>query len=244
MDRTAALYQLRMALKYQTPIVFINREPLPEDLAQYDLAYYVGIDPKEQGYLGGTLAADCFLSDPQTDLNGDGVMQTVLFKGEPGHQDAELRTQYALKALQEAGVEVELLSVEVALWERTLGQERMAALLGVFGDRVECVIANNDDMALGAIDALKAAGYFSGVKSIPVIGNDATAAALDALEQGSLHATVYNNARLQGDAALTLAMLLARGEPVDQTTFSYPMHDKVVYVDSVCITLDNIDEAQ
>lgn len=243
-DRTASIYLLQMAMQRQTPIVFINREPSQEDLSQYDKAYYVGIDPKQQGYLSGTLAAKYFLSGANADHNGDGKMQLVLFKGEPGHQDAELRTIYTLKALRENGVEAELLSEEVALWERTLGQERMAALLNVYDDQIECVISNNDDMALGAIDALKAAGYFSGGKYMPVFGIDATAPAMEALQQGSMYATVYNNANSQASASLTLALLLAGGQPVNRETFDYPMENKVVYIDSIAFTKDVLSSGQ
>lgn len=237
-DRTASVYLVQMAMQRDTPIIFINREPLREDLAQYDKAYYVGIDPKQQGYLAGTLVAEYFRAEPKADLNGDGKLQLVLFKGEPGHQDAELRTIYALQALSDQGVEVELLSEEVAMWQRVLGQERMAALLNAHGDSIECVISNNDEMALGAIDALKAAGYFSGDKYMPVFGNDATTPAMEALRQGSLYGTVYNNANSQGAAALSLALLLAGGEAVNGDSFSYPMEDKVVYIDSIVFTKD------
>ena len=237
-DRTASIYLQQMAMQHDTPIVFINREPPHDDLAQYEKAYYVGIDPKQQGHLSGSMAADYFLRTPGADVNGDGKMQLVLFKGEPGHQDAELRTIYSLQALREKNVEVELLSEEVALWERTLGQERMAALLNVYGDEIECVISNNDDMALGAIDALKAAGYFSGNKYLPIFGNDATTPAMEALRQGSLYATVYNNANSQAAASLQLALLLASGQAVDQDTFDYPIEDKVVYIDSIAFTSD------
>lgn len=237
-DRTAAIYLIQMAMRYQKPIVFINREPLQEDLALYNQAYYVGIDPKEQGLLSGLLAAGYFQAHPKADLNGDGVMQLVLLKGEPGHQDAELRTQYAMKALQESGVQVEKLAEATALWERSLGQERMASLLNTFGDRIECVISNNDDMALGAIDALKAAGYFSGDKFMPVIGIDATAPAREALAQGSLYATVFNDAAGQGRAAVALAILLARGQAVTPKSFPYDIHDKVVYIQSTSFVSD------
>ncbi len=234
-DRTAAVYLTQMAMRYQKPIVFFNREPLAEDLALYDKAYYVGIDPKEQGLLSGRLAAEYFKTHPQADRNGDGTMQLVILKGEPGHQDAELRTLYAIKALQESGVPFEKLQEQNALWEKSLGQERMAAMLTTFGDRIECVICNNDDMALGAIDALKAAGFFSGDKFMPVLGIDATAPALEALEQGSLYATVFNDAPGQASAAIDLALLLARGETVDSETFSYPMIGKVVYIKSTSV---------
>lgn len=239
-DRTAAIYLIQMAMRYQKPIVFINREPLREDLALYHLAYYVGIDPKEQGLLSGKLAAHYFRTHPKADRNGDGVMQLVLLKGEPGHQDAELRTQYAMKALQQEGLHTEKLDEAAALWERSLGQEKMASFLNTFGERIECVISNNDDMALGAIDALKAAGYFSGDKYMPVIGIDATAPAREALAQGSLYATVFNDALGQGNAAVALAILLARGEAVVPETFPYDIQDKVVYIQSTSMISDRV----
>lgn len=240
-DRTTAIYQLQMAMRYQKPIIFINREPLLEDLALYDKAYYVGIDPKEQGLLSGQLAADYFKRHPEADKNGDGKMQLVILKGEPGHQDAELRTIYAMKALQQEGVQVEKLQEETALWERSLGQERMATLLSTHGSRIECVISNNDDMALGAIDALKAAGYFAGGKYMPVIGIDATLPAREALEQGSLYATVFNDAAGQGKAAVALAILLANGGSVTPETFPYDINGKVVYIKSTSLVTDKVD---
>ncbi len=231
-DRTASIYMIQMAMRYQKPIVFINREPLAEDLALYENAYYVGIDPKEQGLLSGQLAAQYFKTHPKADRNGDGVMQLVMLKGEPGHQDAELRTQYAMKALQQEGVQVEKLQEETALWERSLGQERMAAMLSAFSNRIEFVLANNDDMALGAIDALKAAGYFSEDRYMPVIGIDATAPAMEALGQGSLYATVFNDAPSQGKVATALAILLAQGKEINAANFPYDIHEKVVYISS------------
>ena len=231
-DRPSCVYLIEMAMQRSLPIVLINREPLRSDLARYDRAYYVGIDPKQQGFLAGQMAALYFQTHPEADLNGDGRMQLVLLRGQPGHQDTELRSVYSLRALQMAGVETDILGEETAMWERPLAQERMSALLNQFAGRIECVIANNDDMALGAIDALKAAGYFSGGRYLPVLGIDATAPAMEALEQGSLYATVYNNATGRGQAALDLARLLARDEPVTADDFPYEMDGKVVYIDS------------
>lgn len=238
-DRISAIYLLQMAMRYQKPIVFINREPLLADLETYDKAYYVGIDPKEQGVLQGKLAADYFKTHPAADKNGDGQMQLVILKGEPGHQDAELRTTHAIKSLQVEGISADKLAEETALWERNLGQERMAALLNTYGDRIECVISNNDDMALGAIDALKAAGYFAGGRYIPVIGIDATAPAVEALSQGSLYATVVNDAYGQGKSTIMLALLLAKGEVISEESFPYEMNQKVVYIKSNPLVTEN-----
>lgn len=235
-DRTASVYLVQMAMQYQCPIIFVNREPLTEDLALYEQAYYVGIDPAEQGMLSGQLAADYFIHTPEADRNGDSILQLVILKGEPGHQDAELRTQYAIRSLQLAGIKVEVLQEETALWERSLGQERMASMLNLHGESIECVISNNDDMALGAIDALKAAGYFAGEKYMPVIGIDATAPALEALEQGSLYGTVQNDAYGQGHAAILLVTLLCRGADISPDSFPYEINNKVIYIPSRLLT--------
>lgn len=242
-DRTAAVYLCQMAMQSQTPLIFINREPLPEDLALYDKAYYVGTNPQETGRLCGQLVVDYFHTHPQADLNGDGVIQYVLLKGEPGHQDAEFRTTYSIKAIQDAGFRLEKLAEDNALWERSLGQEKMAAFLAAFGTKIECVISNNDDMALGAIDALKAAGYFSGGKTMPVVGVDATKPALEALQQHSLLGTVLNDSLNQGRAAFKLALLLAKGEAVEPNTFEYAVDvSRHVWIPSHQITLQTLEE--
>ena len=150
-------------------------------------------------------------------------MQYVLLRGEPGHQDAELRTQYALKPLQSAGFRVEKLQEDTGMWQRQLAQDKMGTFLSAWGDRIECVICNNDEMALGAIDALKAAGYFTGSAYMPVVGVDATAPALEALQQGSLLGTVLNDGKNQAQAALDLAILLSRSETPTAQNFGYPI---------------------
>lgn len=236
-DRTAAVYLVRMAKEKDVPLVFINREPLAEDMALYHSAYYVGTDPKETGRLCGQLVADWFSDHPEADKNDDGIIQYVLLKGEQGHQDAEFRTTYSVRAITEAGFPVERLAEESAMWERTLGQEKMAGLLSAWGDQIECVISNNDDMALGAIDALKAAGWFANDLYLPVVGVDATEPALDAVREGSMLGTVLNDAANLGVASFQLALLLANRTQPTADNFSYRMDEqRRVYINSHTIT--------
>jgi len=235
-DRVSAVYLIALARQHNLPLILFNREPLREDLAAYDNAYYVGIDPRQQGELQGKLAADYFRAHPEQDLNGDGIIQYVLLRGEPGHQDAELRSLFSVRALTQKDKRVQKLAEENAYWEKGLGQERMAMLLNVYGHRVELVIANNDDMALGAIDALKAAGYFAGAQTIPVIGVDATAPAMEAIAQGALYGTVENDAAQQAQAVVELAALLAAGNAPTADNFPFPMTDRVVYIPSRPVT--------
>ena len=242
-DRLAAGYLIEKARKRQTPVLFVNKEPLLEDLLLYEHAFYVGADGAQSGRLSGEILAEYFLAHPEADKNGDGTVQYVLIKGEPGHQDAELRTQNALKPLQEAGFRVEKLQEDTGMWRRQLGQEKMAGFLLAWGDQIECVIANNDEMALGAINALKAAGYFSGGRFMPVVGVDAISQAIEALRQGSLLGTVFNDGEQQAMAAVDLAILLAKGEEITADTYAYPITDeRFVWIPYQRITREDLPD--
>ncbi|WMT42763.1 galactose ABC transporter substrate-binding protein [Paenibacillus sp. D2_2] len=239
-DRTAAGVIIDKAKAKDTPVVFLNREPLPEDMKKWDKVYYVGAKAEESGTMSGQIIADYWKAHPEADKNGDGVLQYVMLKGEPGHQDAELRTQYSIQALEDAGIKVEKLAEDTAMWDRVKGQEKMAAFLAAHGDKIEAVFANNDDMALGAIEALKAAGYFNGDKFIPVVGVDATAPAIQALEQGTLLGTVLNDAENQGKASIKIASLLAQGKEVNKDSVGYEItENQYVWVPYQKVTKDN-----
>lgn len=234
-DRTTAVYLIRMALRYDTPIVLINREPLYEDLCLYEKAYYVGTNPEELGTLCGRILADYFSAHPEADKNRDGAIQYVLLKGEPGHQDAEKRTVYSVQALRDAGLRPVCLAEESAMWDRSQGQQKMAAFLSLLDGGIEGVLSNNDDMALGAIEALRAAGYFTGERFMPVVGVDATDPALEELRQGTLLGTVLNDAPGQGSAALELALLLAEGKALE--AYAYPIErGKYIWIPGQIIT--------
>ncbi|WP_199615357.1 galactose ABC transporter substrate-binding protein [Paenibacillus alkalitolerans] len=244
-DRTAAGVIIDKAKAANTPVVFLNREPLADDMQKWDKVYYVGAKAEESGTISGELIVDYWKANPAADKNGDGVLQYAMLKGEPGHQDAELRTQYSVKAIEDAGIKVEKLAEDTAMWDRVKGQEKMAAFLAAHGDKIEAVLANNDDMALGAIEALKAAGYFKGDKYMPVVGVDATAPALKALEDGTMLGTVLNDAVNQGQATLKIAAALANGETPSKENTGYDIVDgKYVWIPYVKITKDNIADAK
>jgi len=244
-DRTAAGVILDKAKQANIPVVFLNREPLKEDMQKWDKVYYVGAKAEESGTISGQLIADYFKKHPEADKNHDGVLQYVMLKGEPGHQDAELRTKFSIKAIQDAGIKVEKVAEDTAMWDRVKGQEKMAAFLAAHGDKIEAVLANNDDMALGAIEALKAKGYFKGGKFMPVVGVDATAPALKALEEGTLLGTVLNDAVNQGKATFNIAYVLAQGLTPNKENTGYDIVDgKYVWIPYKKITKENINDAK
>lgn len=121
--------------------------------------------------------------------------------------------------------------------------EKMQAFLTANGDNIEAVFANNDDMALGAIEALKAAGYFIDGKYIPVVGVDYTEAGAAAIKDGTMLGTVKNDAQAQGKAAMDLLVLLAKGETPNADNYEYEVtDDHYVWVPYAKITADTIDE--
>lgn len=212
-EPTAANVIIQKVSAKKVPVVFFNREPDASDLAKYPLAYYVGAKAQASGTMEGEIIADYWKAHPEADVNKDGKLQYVMLIGDPANTDARFRTEYSVKAVTDAGIKVESLAEDTAMWNRGDAQNKMQAWLSKFGDKIEVVFANNDDMALGAIEALKAAGYFKdGKKFIPVVGVDATPPALDALKQGTLLGTVLNDADNQGKATFDLAAQLAAGE--------------------------------
>jgi methyl-galactoside transport system substrate-binding protein len=246
-DRTAAGVIVDKAKAANIPVVFFNREPLADDMKKWDKVYYVGAKAEESGTISGQLLVDYWKAHPEMDKNKDSTMQYVMLKGEPGHQDAELRTKFSIKAIEDAGIKVQKLAEDTAMWDRVKGQDKMQAFLAANGDKIEAVLANNDDMALGAIEALKAAGYNKGdaKKYIPVVGVDATAPALKALEDGSLLGTVLNDAKNQGAATLNLANVLAQGQTPNKQNSGYDIVDgKYVWIPYKKITKENMNDAK
>lgn len=216
-DRTAAAVLIQKAKSKDVPIVFINREPEEVDIASWDRVYYVGARASDSGRMSAEILIDFFKKNPSADLNGDGIVQYVVLMGEPGHQDAVLRTRAYTETFAESKANGSIAGQELmrdsAMWDRGRAQEKMAAMLTAFPGRIEAVLANNDDMALGAIEALKQSGYFgTSGKFMPVVGIDGTAPGLDAIANGTLLGTVLNDAVSQGTDALNIAVALAKNE--------------------------------
>lgn len=208
-DRTAAAVIIDKAQAADVPVIFFNREPVEEDLRRWQHAYYIGLPAGDAGVLQGELVLDAWQSRRnELDRNGDGVLQYVMLEGEPGHQDALLRTEYSISTLIKAGVSTEKLSSAAANWQRGQAGIRMRQWLREFGDAIEVVFANNDDMALGAIDACTEAGLDK--SSLPfIVGVDATPPAMEALREGTLEGTVRNDAVGLAESLISMAVSLS-----------------------------------
>ena len=108
-DRTAPSRIIRMAKQEDIPVLFFNREPVREDLMQWEKLYYIGCNAEQSGIMQGEIVADYIKNHPEVDKNQDGKIQYILLEGEAGHQDAISRTDYSVKTLLEQGIDLETL---------------------------------------------------------------------------------------------------------------------------------------
>ena len=235
-DRTVAAVIVDKAEEAEVPLIFFNRQPVAEDIQRWDKTYYVGARAQEGGTLQGELVLGAWQSDESFDRNGDGVMQYLMLEGEQGHQDSLLRTEYSIKAITDAGIEVEKLASDTANWNRGQASAKMSQWIDRFGNDIEVVIAKNDDMALGAIDAFKEAGL-----ELPlIVGVDATAPALEAVASGRLYGTVLNDAAGIADVMLDMLMALTSGADLSEAVKLEDGH--YVWLPYRQVTRDNLDE--
>ena len=214
-DRTAPYRIIRMARNENIPVIFFNREPVNEDLMQWDKLYYVGCDAEQSGIMQGEIAAEYINSHPEVDKNEDGKIQYVLLEGEAGHQDAISRTEYSVKTLMKNDVSLEKLSYQFADWNRGQAENRMNRLISQYGTEIELVLSNNDEMALGAVEAYRTVGYAR--EDWPVIfGIDGLEDALKAVKAGEMQGSILNDRVDQAKEMAKMAVKLFEGEDFDQ----------------------------
>lgn len=237
-DRTDASVVIDMAIKADIPVIFFNRELVEKDLKRWDRLFYVGAVALESGIMQGQIVVDAWNKDyKRIDKNEDGILQYVILEGEPGHQDASIRTEYVIKTITEAGILVEKLGDEIANWNRAQGETRMSGLLKDYPTQIEIIIANNDDMALGAIDAIKKENV---VDPPIVVGIDGTKVGLEAVNNGDMIGTVLNDSRGQAQGILWLAYSIVFDKPL-QLEFTL-LAGKYIRKPHIIVTPDNIGD--
>ena len=212
-DRTAPTEIIDLARKNDVPVIFFNRELVEEDLMQWDKLYYVGADAFQSGTFQGEMATDYCKAHPEADRDGDGSIQYVVLEGEAGHQDAIIRTEYSVDTMIMNGIMLDKVGYAIANWNRAQSRSKMGQLIDSYGTQIELVLANNDDMALGAIEAYQD-------KEIPrdqwpaIFGIDGTEVGLKAVSEGLMTGTVYNDSQGQAKVMEELAYTLAAGAPL------------------------------
>ena len=180
------------------PIIFINSCP-KESLLKEGQYVYVGSDEQDAGQLQAEYVLDKLSSKEE--------LNVVIFKGPKGHSATEGRTAGVKKALNSSGKKINYVFEENANWDDKQAKELFELFLKT-GSPVDCVICNNDTMALGVAEACKQANI--DLKNLPILGVDATADGCAAIQKGELAFTVYQSGLGQGKKAVEMAIELSQ----------------------------------
>lgn len=235
-ERTEVSGIIDKAAEADIPIVFFNREPAESDMQRASKLYYIGIDPKESALLQGQILIDAYRKDKRMlDHNGDGYVEYLLLEGEPNHQDSLVRTEWIIKSLQRAGIPIRKIDGAVANWDRSQGAALMERWINEYGDQIELVISNNDDMALGAIDAIEKNENLSHIK---IVGIDGTPQGIEAVERGALFGTVRGNSREYAYVILNLAISAAAGSEIPEDIAGKLEEGKYYHVSQESVRMD------
>ena len=224
------------------PVIFFNRDFDASVLQSYENSAFVGTDPAEAGHMQGQAIGEYLVANyDAVDLNGDGEISYVMFKGQEGNPEAEYRTQFGVEdadaVLTAAGKPAlkfydannadKYLVDQTGAWSSQAATDYMNTILGQYnegnGNMVELVIANNDGMAEGAISALQTVGYNieGGDKAIPVFGVDALASAVEKIEAGVMTGTVKQDGEAMAATIATLVKNVMDGAELMANTDSY-----------------------
>lgn len=243
----AAQSAVNAAKSADIPIIFFNREVADEVVASYDKCAFVGTNAPEAGHMQGQMIGDYVLENfDDVDLNGDGVISYVMFKGQEGNAEAEARTQFAVEdadailtaagkselLFYDAGNSAKYLVDQDGTWASKAATDYMDVILAQYSqsnnNMIEVVIANNDGMAEGAIASLQTAGYNLGTGdsvSIPVFGVDATDSAKQLIDEGKMSGTVKQDAEGMASTIATLVGNVDSGSDLMDNTSDYNVDD-------------------
>jgi len=210
-DTSATQAMSDVAAAAGVPLVYVNRQPVNVDSLPDNQAF-VASNETESSSQGVREMCRIWAEAGET------AVDVYVMQGELSNQAAVQRTQniYDVIAAGECGVTINVIDQQTANWSRDQANSLMTNWLSV-GTEFDGVISNNDEMAIGAIQAMKAAGI--AMDSVLVSGVDATQDALAAMQAGDLDITVFQNAAAQGGGALDAAVRLAAGEAVEQKVF-------------------------
>ncbi len=221
-DGTIAISQ--MAEDAGIPLVYVNREPINVDNLPANQAFIASNEEDS-----GTMQTEEVCRLLKDRGLGDGARVAVL-QGQLGNFAARVRTQDIENVIATPECSfMEIVVSESADWQRVPARDFVTNWLSA-DIGFDAIIANNDEMAIGAIQAIKAAGLDTG--DFVIAGIDATIDGLAAMKDGDLDVTVFQDAAGQGAGGLDLARTIIAGEPFDQKT----------YIPFLLVTPDNLSD--
>ena len=212
-------------------VVFVNRVPDDTSILNEN-AVYVGSDEHTSGKFQGDFLAKYFNDKGQKDI------KYILLRGIEGQTSTTLRSESVLQALADNGINATETYAKSCLYDRTEALNQMGNILADASKEFDCIICNNDSMALGAIEACTQAGR---TIDFPIVGIDATADGRQAIKDGTLAMSVFQDPNGQGGGAVAAALNLINGAPLNEgTNFEVDETGFILWVPFEEVTPDNV----
>ena len=214
-------------------VVFVNRVPDDTSILNEN-AVYVGSDEHTSGKFQGDFLAKYFNEKGQKDI------KYILLRGIEGQTSTTLRSESVLQALADNGINATETYAKSCLYDRTEALNQMGNILADASKEFDCIICNNDSMALGAIEACTQAGR---TIDFPIVGIDATADGRQAIKDGTLAMSVFQDPNGQGGGAVAAALNLINGAALNEgTNFDVDETGFILWVPFEEVTPDNVAE--
>ena len=208
------------------PIIFFNTEPKNINIIKsYPKSIIITTNAKESGILQGKILVDLWNNNKEAmDKNKDNILQYIMLQGQLNNESTIARTKYSISTINEAGIKTQALASTTGNWSQEAGRVAIESLFLKYSNNIEAIIANNDAMAIGAVEALQKYGYNKGdiTKTIPVIGVDGVPAAKDLIQKGFMAGTVVQSPDDLAKALYTVGMnLIYNRAPLEGTDYKF-----------------------
>lgn len=228
------------------PVIFFNREPGLEVVKTYDKVWYVGGISEEAGSAQGRVIVESWNKRMNWDKNEDGKIQCIILKGDLNDTDTIKRTEYMKKYISSNNIKLDILAEVSAMGKRDEAAKVMKNLISKYGKKIEYIICNNDNMALGALDTLREFRYNNSSRMlnyVPIVGIDGIPECLEEINNYGIFSTVMQNPSIQAQTLCSVSSNIISGKsPLDGLHISF-YNDKYIAIPYIPVNKSNIDTA-
>lgn len=208
------------------PIIFFHRQPQSlKSIASYGKSLFIGPDDAESGRLQGTIINEAWRHKEIFDENNNGIFEYILIKGDRGNVTTETRSEYVIRSLNEYGIKSLEIASEYCNWDKDYAKSAVKNLFLSYGNSIEGIICNNDEMAEGSIEAIREFGYNVGNldnNNIIVVGIDGLEEALNLIKKKEMTGTVIHDINGMAEALYLVGNNMVLGKnPLSNTKYKF-----------------------
>lgn len=226
LDKNTVTSVINKTKQKNTPIILFNTVPFDtEPIKSYSRSLVISTDAKQSGILQGDLIVNEWKSNKKAiDINGDNILQYIIFKGPENITVTVDRSLYSISTINNSEIKTQEILSKYCSWDEKCAEDSMNLLFLRYNDKFDVIISNNDAMAIGAIKALQRYGYNKGDKSkyIPVFGIDGIPEAIDLINKGDMAGTVFQDSNETAKALYKVGMnLVYNKSPIENTPYKF-----------------------